>query len=166
MSRVKLLVEQMVITRHYTEDLIENVADVDWFRQPSEGVTHVAWQVGHLAVAEYHLALVRVRGEQPADADIITTDFRSLFGKGSTPTADASAYPSPEAIRKVFDVVHRQALAESRKLSEDVLDESIDPPHPMFSTKFGALRWCAQHEMLHAGQIGMLRRLFGSAPLR
>ena len=166
MSRVKMLVDQMVITRRYTKNLIENIGDDDWFRQPSEGVTHVAWQVGHLAVAEYHLALVRVRGEQPADGNIISAEFRSLFGKGSTPTAEPAAYPSPAAVRQVFDAVHRQAVSETRALDDSVLDESIDPPHPMFSTKFGALQWSAQHEMLHAGQIGMLRRLFGNAPLR
>ena len=47
--------------------LLEGLSEHDWFRQPSEGVTHVAWQVGHLAAAQYSLGLVRLRGERPDD---------------------------------------------------------------------------------------------------
>ena len=39
----------------------------EWFRQPTEGVTHIAWQVGHLALAEYWLTLERIRGRRPDD---------------------------------------------------------------------------------------------------
>jgi hypothetical protein len=57
-------------------------------------------------------------------------------------------------------------LDELARLPGGVLDETVDNPHPMFSTKLGALMFCPFHEMLHAGQIGLLRRLFGNAPLR
>ena len=33
-------------------------------------------------------------------------------------------------------------------------------------TKLGALFFCSVHEMMHAGQIGLLRRLLGKSPLR
>ena len=33
-------------------------------------------------------------------------------------------------------------------------------------TKFGALQHCSMQEMLHAGQIGLLRRLLGMTPVR
>jgi uncharacterized damage-inducible protein DinB len=36
----------------------------------------------------------------------------------------------------------------------------------MFETKREAIRWSIQHEFLHAGQIGLLRRLLGAAPLK
>ena len=35
----------------------------------------------------------------------------------------------------------------------------------MAQTKLDSLFWCAHHEMLHAGQIGLVRRLLGQAPL-
>jgi hypothetical protein len=38
-------------------------------------------------------------------------------------------------------------------------------PHPFAKTKLLALLWCANHEMLHAGQIGLLRRLLGCPPM-
>ncbi len=167
MSVVKNLVRDLHKARMYTKDMLSHVDQADWFRQPSEGVTHVAWQVGHLAVAQYGLALKRVRGERAEDAELISPEFRKLFGKGSTPVPDPAVYPTPEEIRAVFDRVHQQVLDESSDWSEGLLAEpSGEPPHPMFTTKQEAIRWSIQHEFIHAGQIGLLRRLLGAAPLR
>ena len=166
MSRLQLLIDELAATRGYTENMLAAIPADDWFRQPAEGVTHIAWQVGHLAIAEYHLALHRIRDRRPEDAELIPENFSALFGKGSVPEPDAAKYPSVPEIRTVLDRVHQQALRELADLSGETLDESTGPPHPMFSTKFGALQWCALHEMLHVGQIALLRRLFGGEPLR
>ena len=166
MSQLELALDQIRSVRRYAEDLIDNIDPGDWFRQPSEGVTHVAWQVGHLAMAQYRLALERVRGKQAADEELMPESFLALFGKGSEPDADPAKYPSIKEIHGVFDQVHARTLDELAGLSDDVLDEPTHAPHPRFNTKLGALQWCAQHEMLHAGQIGLLRRLFGNVPLR
>ena len=45
---------QIEFARRYTLILLQDLDDADWFRQPSEGVTHIAWQVAHLAMAEYY----------------------------------------------------------------------------------------------------------------
>ena len=145
---------------------MESIEPDDWFRQPTEGVTHVAWQVGHLAAAEYYLALKRMRGRQEGDSELISDDFLAVFGKGSVPDLDPTKHSSPDEIRHVFDRVHQRSVEELKALSDDVLDQLTEPPHPMFKTKLGALQWCSMHEMLHAGQIGLLRRLFGSKWLR
>ena len=166
MSRIGVVIDQICSARKYTESLLDALAPEDYFRMPSEGVTHIAWQVGHVAVAQYSLALKRIRGPRAEDARLVSEELPGLFGKGSTPQADAGAYPAPDEIRRLFDNVHAQAVTELADLPADVLDEPTDPPHPMFSTKHGALLFCSQHEMLHAGQIGLLRRLLGSAPLR
>ena len=79
MSVVKNLIRDLRKSRMYTEDMLSNVDQADWFRQPSEGVTHVAWQVGHLAVAQFSLALKRVRGEETADGELIPPEFRKLL---------------------------------------------------------------------------------------
>jgi uncharacterized damage-inducible protein DinB len=167
MSDVENLVRNIRIARIYTKDMLSHIDQSDWFRQPTEGVTQVAWQVGHLAVAQYGLALKRVRGEMPDDAELISLEFRTLFGKGSTPVPDPAVYPTPREICAVFDRVHQQVLDESGDWSEALLAETAaEPPHPMFKTKGEAIRWSVQHEFIHAGQIGLLRRLLGATPLR
>src|SRR5262249_36757493 len=135
------------------------------FRQPPGGVSHIAWQVGHLAFAEYRLGLWRIRGPQPQDVELISEAHRSLFGAESMPDADAGKYPSQAEIQTVFDRVHEHVLRELENLDEGELDQPVPHPHPFAKTKLLALLWCAHHEMLHAGQIGLLRRQLGHAPL-
>jgi hypothetical protein len=153
-------------TRLYTKDMLQNVWAEDWFRQPAEGINHIAWIVGHLAIAEHALTMKRIRGPRREDADFLPESYATLFGKGSTPKADPSEYPSPEEILQVLDAVHQAAIREVAEFSDEVLAENVDPPHPMFRTKLEAIQWCPQHEMLHVGQIALLRRLFGQSALR
>ena len=163
---IQSAVDRIDKARRYTLDLVGDIDDDDWFRQPADGTTHVAWQVGHLAMAEYALALMRVRDAQPGDHDIISRDFRRHFSKGTTPDPLPANNPSPEETRHVLQRVHEQVLEEVPQLNEEQLVEPLAQPHPMFDTKLGALEFCADHEYLHAGQIGLLRRLLGKQPLR
>jgi uncharacterized damage-inducible protein DinB len=164
MSELDLLISQLRSARRYTEVLLETIDAADWFRRPAGCVTHVAWQVGHLAYAEYRLALERIRGEQSRDAELIPVEFRQRFQRGSVPDPDPSQAPTPAELRDVFDRVHRQALAELANLSEADLDVPLPAPHPQARNRRESLLWCGQHEMIHAGQIGLLRRLLGQAP--
>ena len=66
----------------------------------------------------------------------------------------------------MFDRVHEQVLREVRSLEESELDQPVPHPRPVAKTKMQALLWCARHEMLHAGQIGLLRRQLGYPPLQ
>jgi len=56
-------------------------------------------------------------------------------------------------------------MCEIAELPETEWDAPAVKPHPLFKTKLESLFWCAHHEMLHAGQIGLVRRLLGEAPL-
>jgi hypothetical protein len=165
MSRARSLLESISRARDYTNFLVADTPLADWFRMPHEGVSHIAWQVGHLAFAQYSLALRRIRGKRTDDAQLFPAAFVEKFGRASTPVSDVNAYPALEEIRRVCDRMHRQVLEEISALPDDVFDEPTLDPHPRFSTKGGSLTWCAEHEMVHAGQIGLLRRLLGQPPL-
>src|SRR6516164_8430729 len=65
MSRLHLAIEQIVFARNYTIRLLDQTPPTEWFRQPPGGVSHIAWQVGHLAFAQYRMALECIRGPQP-----------------------------------------------------------------------------------------------------
>src|SRR5438876_11297762 len=99
MSRLELATGQISRVRGYTLRLLDKVEPADWFRQPSEGVTHIAWQVGHLAMAEYRLALERIRGRKPEDTKLIPDDFVRRFQRQSIPSADPAENPTPSELR-------------------------------------------------------------------
>ena len=165
MSRLSFAIERIVFARNYTLRLLDRTEVADWFRQPPGGVTHIAWQVGHLAYAEYRTALERIRGVAAGDAELIPEAFQRLFGRESVPDPDPSHSPAPAELRAVFDRVHRRVLAELSGLSDADLDGPLPSPHPQARNRREMLLWCVRHEMLHAGQIGLLRRLLGNAPL-
>ncbi len=165
MSRLQLAVEQISFARDYTMWLLDQTPATEWFRQPPGGVSHIAWQVGHLAFAEYSLALCDIRGPQPQDTELISEKHVTLFGPDSVPDPDPTKYPSQSELRAVFDRVHEQVLRELAGLGEGELDQPVPDPLPFARTKLLMLLWCARHEMLHAGQIGLLRRQLGYAQL-
>ena len=51
------------------------------------------------------------------------------------------------------------------RLDEAELSQPVPHPHAFAKTKVVALLWCAYQEMLHAGQIGLLRRHLGYPPM-
>jgi hypothetical protein len=165
-ARLEIACQQIQFARDYTLSLLQDIDDAQWFWRPHEGVTHVAWQIGHLAMAQYGLCLFRLRGRQPGDADLMSSVFRKKFSKGTTPDPDPAQNPSPAEIRDVLERVHRQVMTELPACSDAALNEPVDMPYAMFPTKLGGLYFCALHEMMHAGQIGLLRRLMGKATTR
>lgn len=161
MNRLATAIENLIFARNYTLRFLDAIEPADWFRMPSEGVTHIAWQVGHLAMAEYRLALDRLRGVRPEDANLISESFLRRYGRESIPDPDLAKNPSIAEIRATFDRVHEQTLLELRAFPEEDLDTAPTKPHPLAATKLECLHWCSHHEMIHAGQIALLRRLLG-----
>jgi uncharacterized damage-inducible protein DinB len=165
MTDLERALEQIAFARGYTQRLLNALDPADWFRIPPAGVSHVAWQVGHLTNAQYRLVLLRLRGEQPADKELFPEEFPRLFGINSKPEPDPALYPSADTIRAVFDRVHARVLEEVARCDPATLDQPINPPQSQAKTKLAVLFWCAAHEMVHAGQIGLLRRQLGHAPV-
>jgi hypothetical protein len=165
-TQSELACRQIQFAREYTLSLLDDIDFSQWFWQPTESVTHVAWQVGHLAMAQYGLCLFRLRGRKPEDTELMSSTFRKKFSKGTTPDPNPDNNPPPAEIRDVFDRVFRQTLEEIPTHSDESLNEPVDMPYAMFPTKLGGLYFCALHEMMHAGQIGLLRRLMGKATTR
>jgi hypothetical protein len=156
---------QIEFARNYTLSLLGDLDADDWFRQP-DGVTHLAWQIGHLAMAQYMLTLFRLRGKQPSDEELISKAFLKRFVKGSRPDADPAKYPPPAEIRATFDAVYAQLMRELPDYRDDQLQTTVVEPYALYNNTLGSLLFCAAHEMLHAGQIGLVRRLLGKPPVR
>jgi hypothetical protein len=160
-----LALAQIEAARDYTLELLASIPTEQWFTMPEGCPTHVAWQVGHLAMAEYGLCLFRQRGRQPDDLHLMPGNFRKLFSRQSQPTPLASDYPPPADILATLHRVHARVRQELPQFTEAELRQPAEPPHAVEPTRLGSLFFCAHHEMLHGGQIGLLRRMLGLAPI-
>jgi DinB superfamily len=165
-TRLQAAAERVERTRRYTEQFLGRLTPGEWFWHPQALTTHVAWQVGHLAVAQYNLCLRRIRGRAAADEALMPEEFFDCFKLGSQPAAGAENNPPLVEIQRVFAAVLAQSLAELAERTDEELDVPADPPHPAFQTKLGGIEYAPLHEMVHAGQIALLRRLMGKPPLR
>ncbi len=165
-SRLDLVISRMRGSRLFTQQFLNDLTDAEWYWSPPQFTTHIAWQVAHIAVAEYSLCLRRVRGRTAADESLVSDAFIDAFKLGSKPVAEPDKNPPLDEIRRVFEAVHQQSIDELSGRSEAELDGPLAEPHPRFKTKLGAVEFSPLHEMVHAGQIAMLRRLMGKPPLR
>ncbi|QEL13894.1 DinB family protein [Limnoglobus roseus] len=165
MTRIQTALDQMAFARRYTVGLIDTIPVDQWFVMPQPGTTHVAWQVGHLAMAQYRVCIERWRGIRPEDERLISTHFLNLFLRDSDPNADAATYPPAAEIREVFDRVSDFTMATVAAYDEAEFDLPMHAPHKYCKTRGECLFWASAHEMLHAGQIGLLRRLLGHKPV-
>jgi hypothetical protein len=162
MSRLSEALDQIVLTRRYLVERVDTVPFADWFAMPG-GVSHVAWQVGHIARSQYRLCLVRLRPRAAADEAIISDTFLESFARDPLPEAETGF--SAEEIRAVFDRVHARVMEELPTYPDADLDLAPLLPHPLFATRIGCLRYTPLHEMIHCGQIALLRRMLGMKPI-
>lgn len=175
--------EQMLIAalgqiqwaRQYTLELLAATPRDLWFDQPvvtTGGAaaplsTHVAWQVGHLAVSQYGLLMFRIHGRRDDDLELIPGRFRKAFSRGSDPTAVTAQQWSADELLDRLDRVHRAAIdGLTSGFNSLVLLEPVDMPYAVYPIKLGAVLFCPLHEHIHAGQIGVIRRCLALSPVR
>ena len=157
---------QIKFARRYILELLDATPRDLWFQMPAGLPTHVAWQVGHLAVSQYGLLMFRVRGRKPEDLELIPGTFRKAFTRGSVPNPDPASQPPADDLLERLNRVYELAMAELQQVDPAVLLEPVDMPYTAYPIKLGAIMFCPLHEQIHAGQIGLLRRALGLPPVR
>ena len=102
----------------------------------------------------------------PGDLELMPGWLRKQFGRGTTPSESAEGMPTPTDLLTMLDKINAQSHAEVALLTAEQLAEPIDMPYAVYPIKLGALLFCPLHESIHAGQLGLLRRLHGLDPIR
>lgn len=157
---------QIRFARQYTRSLLDATPQDRWFEIPSGLPSNLAWQVGHLCVAQYGLLLFRLRGRAEEDLELVPSRFRKAYGKGSTPGEDPAKQPDPETLLARFDRILELGLETAGGLPSNELLDPMDLPYAGYPNKLGTILFCPLHEHIHAGQIGTIRRALGLDPVR
>ena len=157
---------QLDFARIYTLELLAAVPMERWFEIPAGSPTNMVWQVGHLAVAEYGLLLFRLRGRDEGDLELLPSRFRKRYSRQSIPSGDPADQPSPAEMLERLTKIHQLGMEAVRRATGELLLEPTDKPYVGHATKLGGVLFSPLHEMIHAGQIGILRRLLGMEPVR
>lgn len=165
-AALELAIGQIEFARSYVLQLLDATPADLWFDIPAGAPASIAWQVGHLAVSQYGLLMFRQRGREPGDLELVPGRFRKRYARGSLPSAGPDDQPSAEELLDRLQQIHGQSLIELRAADPSRLLEAVEMPYAVYPNKLGAVLFCPLHEQIHAGQIGMLRRLLGLPPVR
>jgi len=142
----------------YAKRLVADIPDSGMALQPAPAMNHAAWVLGHLACTADMLGAMI--GEKP----VCPPEWTALFDWNSTPSSDASRYPSKAVLLEALENAHARlaaalpAVPESR-WTEPTPIEEIRGFLPTLGDCFVFVM--AAHENIHLGQLSAWRRLQG-----
>lgn len=150
-------------TQHLLTWFLSDLSDDDLLVRPSPGANHIAWQIGHLIVAEAHL----VREQLPETAyPELPPGFAAQHGKETQAVDPPTGFaPRAEYIER-FTQARQATLAALNQLSDADLDRPTTGGMAPFAPTLGALLLLvSNHSLMHGGQFSVVRRKLGKPVL-
>jgi len=153
-------------SRRLSEGLLRCFKDrSEWLYQVHPRANHPLWIAGHLGLADNSIA-ARFRpgiARKPEGWD-------AMFWFGSQATGDSSAYPAEAEVFEYFRERRTALLAVLEELTDAELAAPAPPsgaPSPIAGApSIGQLFiFAATHEGMHSGQLTVVHRALGHAPL-
>jgi hypothetical protein len=162
------LLHAMDHAREVLTKMLDATPREHWRHQPIPGANHVAWTLGHLAWTDDLIlrTVAGTAGELPGgEAWDARFAWRTTPAPG--PAADAAdGHPSDDELRAVFDERRAALRAWFAALPADRFTEA--PPKELagWCPAYGVLpAVVAHHEGMHTGQLQVVRRSLGLAPV-
>jgi DinB superfamily len=150
------------LTLDYLRRLVADIPDVDLTRQPNGVPNHPAWVIGHLTFSCQALG-----GELELTA-WLPPRWELLFGTGSIPTSDRSAYPPKGELSAALSdgqmrISDRLSILGDAGMSALLPDERYRATFP--TVGHAVVHILTGHAAVHVGQISAWRRAAGYQPL-
>lgn len=142
-------------TNEYVLDkALPSITPEESLRQPGPQSNHALWILGHLIYCRN--SVLRFLG-QP----LLSYSWLPLFNRGAK-LQDPSAYPAWNELNEAW----QQVTPALHKALDEVTEETLDRPSPegvpSADKKIsGLVRFFANHEAYHTGQLGYLTKWLG-----
>jgi uncharacterized damage-inducible protein DinB len=146
------------LMRHFARSLVKDIEDADMAVQPFEGANHPAWILGHIVVTTD--GVLKLLEKEPT----APPEWQTLFGRGSTVSADRSIYPSKAELLAALEMAFDRAAAAASEANEN----QIAGPHHVEMLQRGLptkgdliALLLTTHVAQHLGQLSAWRRAMG-----
>ena len=163
MNSVNFVRMSLEMSKGWIMGLAGEIKDAPLTQPTPNGGNHPLWCIGHLAYSEGNLVNQYIKGETNPLAD-----WEKLFGQGSTPSTDASDYPSIDEVLGRLEELRAGTMAYLETISDDDLDKPSHAPDEM-KEWFGTVGQCLAaipiHFAFHGGQVADARRAAGRQPV-
>jgi hypothetical protein len=138
--------------------LLEDLSDADLLVRPVPGANHIAWQLGHLIVAEGRLG-AQVPGAAYPE---LPAGFAEQHDKSRASQDPPTGFATKAKYLELFGRARAATLAAVDKLSDADLDRPNKGPLAAFAPTIGELLLLvANHPTMHSGQFSVVRRKLG-----
>lgn len=131
---------------------LDDLSDDDLKLRPVEGMNPIAWQLGHLILAERRFAEMIGPGASPP----LPEGFDQAHGKDAATSPDPGAFLPKAGYLDLWKAQRQATLSVFEGLDAGRLDQPSGVP---FAPTFGAiLGLIGTHPLMHAGQFVAVRR--------
>jgi DinB superfamily len=147
-----------MISQSYLSDL----SDADLLVRAVPGSNHIAWQLGHLLVAEREMLEAAFPGSMPA----LPAGFVEKYTTDTSKLDSASAFHTKGEYLKIAEELRSATLKVLDKISDADLDKPGPEKFKDWLKSIGELiSMQGSHWLMHAGQWALVRRKLGKKPL-
>ncbi|WP_298859162.1 DinB family protein [uncultured Gimesia sp.] len=158
MSIAAHIKDELQLPTFVVQGYIQDLTDEDLMRRPVENANHIAWQLGHLIVAEHDLNNMVCPDSMPD----LPEGFTEKHGKETASSDDQAAFCTKDEYLAYMAEQRAGTLA----LLDTLSDEDLQKPSPEKLQQFGAtvgavIAGQSAHWMMHAGQWVIVRRQLG-----
>lgn len=155
MSIATQIKHELNLPASVVQGYLADLSDADLLRRPVPNANHIAWQLGHLIVAEHNLNNMACPDSMPA----LPEGFAEKHGKETAASDDPSAFCTKEEYLKLMEEQRAGTLALLDSLSDEELEKPAPKDLHMLGATVGAvIASQSAHWMMHAGQWVIVRR--------
>jgi hypothetical protein len=138
-----------------TNMLLGDLADADLLVRPVPGANHIAWQLGHVIIANRHFGELIKPGSMPELPD----GFAEKYTKETASSDNADDFIGKDEYLRLLDEQRQALVSLLDQLSEEDLagdaHESMKSLCRNVADMFGL---ASDHEVMHSGQYSTVRR--------
>jgi hypothetical protein len=153
--------ELLGTSRFVMSTYLSDMSDSDILVRPVAGAHHAAWQIGHLIVSERRM----IEGIAPSSCPVLPDGFEAGHAKEAG-NGDGGYFLPLKTYQELMTAQRMATLEVAKGLREPQLMEAA----PEFMRSYApfvrsVFLSIGGHELMHAGQIAVIRRVLGKTVL-
>lgn len=157
MNAHDVLKEMLGSARFVMLSYLQDMRDEELLVRPVPGAHHAAWQLGHLIVSERRM----VDAVAPGYGVALPDGFEAAHPKDAG-HADAALRFSKRVYEELMQQQRAKTLEALASFSAEALSAPGPEPMRSYAPHVGSIfSMVAGHELMHTGQIAVIRRFLG-----
>jgi hypothetical protein len=162
MNACKLAEIPLIFTKNVINGQLGDLSDAELLVRPVDAANHIAWQIGHLILAEQRLGS-RLPGAKYPE---LPAGFAEKHDRQPTAQNATSGFGTKAQYLELFNKTREATLAALAKLTDADFDQPVSGPLPPGITNVGGVvMLIANHTLMHGGQFSVVRRKLGKPVL-